>query len=75
MKKDLNFEQANAELEKLVNELESGEFSLDISMKKYEEAFELLNYCYKQLDSCKGQIIDINKRIDDIKAKEGYLDE
>ena len=74
MKDNITFEQANAELEKLVSELESGELSLEDSMKKYEQASTLLNYCYKQLENCKGEIIDINKRIDSIN-KEGFPDE
>lgn len=61
MKDNLTFEQANAELEKLVSELESGELSLEDSMKKYEQASTLLNYCYKLLENCRGEIIDINK--------------
>ncbi|MBQ5346474.1 MAG: exodeoxyribonuclease VII small subunit [Ruminococcus sp.] len=70
MKDNLTFEQANAELEALVSKMESGELNLEDSMKCYEEAFELLSFCYKQLDSCKGQIVDINKRIDEIKNRE-----
>lgn len=75
MAEKLTFEQANDKLEKLVTEMESGELTLEETMKRYEEAFELLNFCYKQLDSYKGEIIDINKRIDEIKNKEDVFDE
>ena len=71
MDKDLTFEKANEQLEELVNKMESGELSLEESMKCYEEAFKLLSFCYEQLDDYKGQIVDINKRIDDIKSTEG----
>lgn len=70
MKENLTFEQANDELEKLVGKIESGDLNLEESMKCYEEAFELLNFCYNKLDDCKGQIVDINKRIDEIRIKE-----
>ncbi len=75
MNKKMTLEEANSKLEKLVNELESGELGLEESMKKYEEAFNLLSFCYEQLETCKGQIIDINKRIDDIKNNEELSDE
>ncbi|MCH5304584.1 MAG: exodeoxyribonuclease VII small subunit [Ruminococcus sp.] len=75
MEEKLTFEKANEKLEILVNKMESGDLSLDESMKCYEEAFKLLGYCYKQLEVCKGQITDINKRIDDIKNKEDIFNE
>lgn len=75
MKEKLTFEEANNKLEKVVAEMERGDLTLEESMKRYEEAFELLNFCYKQLDTFKGEIVDINKRIDDIKNKEEMFDE
>ena len=70
MSDKLTFEQANQKLEELVNKMESGTLSLDESMKTYEEAFKLLTFCYDKLENCKGQIVDINARIDAIKNKE-----
>ncbi len=66
MKENLTFEEANAQLEQIVKKMESGKLSLQESMKYYEQAFELLGYCYKQLDECKGQITDINTRINSL---------
>jgi exodeoxyribonuclease VII small subunit len=60
----LSFEEANLKLETLVAELEEGKLNLEDSMKRYAEAFELLDYCYKQLNECKGQIMDINARLE-----------
>ena len=71
----MTFEKANEKLEKLVEQMESGELSLQESMATYEEAFNLLNYCYEQLESCKGQMIDINTRIEAIKSKEDIFDD
>lgn len=61
--KNLTFEQANKKLEETVKVLESGKLDLQESMKVYEEACVLLNFCYKELDKCKGQMQDINERI------------
>lgn len=74
MAEKITFEKANSQLEKLVKEMESGKLSLEESMKVYEEAFKLLAYCYEQLESYKGQIVDINTRIEAIKKEELYND-
>ena len=71
----MTFEKANEKLEKLVAQMESGELSLQESMAVYEEAFNLLNYCYEQLEACKRQMIDINTRIDAIKNKEDVFND
>lgn len=74
MAEKLTFEKANSELEKLVKEMESGKLSLDESIKVYEQASKLLSYCYQQLESYKGQIVDINTKIDALKKEELYND-
>lgn len=61
--KNLTFEQANELLEKTVSKMESGELTLEQTMEEYAKACELLAYCMKQLEQCKGKIIDINERI------------
>lgn len=74
MAEKLTFEQANQKLEKLVKEMESGKLSLEESMKVYEESFKLLSFCYDQLENYKGQIVDINTRIEAIKKEELFND-
>ena len=74
MAEKLTFEKANVQLEKLVKEMESGKLSLEESMKVYEDAFKLLSYCYEQLENYKGQIVDINTRIEAMKKEELYND-
>lgn len=75
MKEKMTLEEANVKLEEIVKKMEDGELGIEESMKCYDEAFKLLSYCYKQLDTYKGEIIDINKRIDEIKSKEDLFDE
>lgn len=67
MKKELTFEQANKKLEDIVLKMEKGDIPLDECMKLYEEACLLVNYCKNKLEESKGQIIDINERVE--KAK------
>jgi exodeoxyribonuclease VII small subunit len=46
----LTFEDAMARLERIVADLESGSFSLEDSLKKYEEGIELGKTCRAFLD-------------------------
>lgn len=64
MKKELTFEKANKQLEDIILKMEKGDVELEESIKLYEEACVLLNFCTKKLDECKGQIHDINERIE-----------
>ena len=52
--KNLTFEQANELLENTVSKMESGELTLEQTMEEYAKACELLAYCMKELEHCKG---------------------
>ncbi|HNX90862.1 MAG TPA: exodeoxyribonuclease VII small subunit [Candidatus Omnitrophota bacterium] len=54
--KDMDFEKALEKLEKTVEELESGEVSLDMSLKKYEEGIKLVRLCQKKLNEAKQRV-------------------
>ncbi len=73
MSKELTFEKANKQLEEIVAKMEKGDVPLDESMKLYEEAYKLLTYCTKKLEDCKGQITDINERIEQMKNSSDSL--
>lgn len=49
--KEKTFEQSIKELEKIVNELESGELDLDKSIAKYTEAMKLIEFCENKLNN------------------------
>lgn len=49
--KEKTFEQSIKELEKIVNELESGELDLDKSITKYTEAMKLIEFCEVKLSN------------------------
>lgn len=53
---DLKFEEALKKLEEIVAEMESGELSLDNSMKKYEEGIKLSRFCTKKLKEAQKKI-------------------
>ena len=56
MSKELKFEDMMARLEKIVDDLESGDMPLDESLKKYEEGIKMLRLCRKRLDDTKRKV-------------------
>lgn len=54
----MKFEELLKELEKIVSELESGNLTLDESVKKYQKGIELSNECKKMLEEAKTLIIN-----------------
>ena len=73
MNKKMTFEEANAKLEEIVNNMEKKSLTLQESVEQYAQACELLAFCMKELESCKGQIEDINERLNNIQNKESGL--
>ncbi|MDZ7644099.1 MAG: exodeoxyribonuclease VII small subunit [Woeseiaceae bacterium] len=56
-KKDLDLEKSLARLEALVEELESGELSLEKSMQKFEQGIKLTR-------QCQGALKDAEQRVE-----------
>lgn len=54
--KELTFEEAMENLEKIVTELEAGELPLDKSVENFKKGMELSNYCSKLLDDAEKTI-------------------
>ncbi|HPN72669.1 MAG TPA: exodeoxyribonuclease VII small subunit [Candidatus Omnitrophota bacterium] len=54
--KDISFEKAFETLEKTVEELESGGFTLDTALKKYEEGIKMARICQAKLEKAKERI-------------------
>ncbi len=59
--KEISFEKALEKLEKVVEELEAGDLSLDDSLKKYEEGIKLARACQQKLDKAKQRIEELEK--------------
>lgn len=53
---EASYEQAYLKLEKLVDDLESDDCSLEESLKKYEEAISLYKHCSKILNDYEGKV-------------------
>ncbi len=56
MTAEMKFEDALKKLEKVVEELESGDLPLDDSLKRYEEGVKLAQFCSKKLDSARRKV-------------------
>lgn len=50
------FEEAMAELQQLVTQMEAGELALEASIVAYKRGSELVKYCLAQLDKVDSQV-------------------
>lgn len=59
MKEKVKFEEAMARLQEIVEQLESGEATLEDSMKLFEEGAKLSAQCYKVLEKAEQRITEL----------------
>ena len=52
----LSFEQALAELEKIVSRMESGDLSLEQSLAAHKRGLELARFCQQRLETAQQQV-------------------
>jgi exodeoxyribonuclease VII small subunit len=52
----LSFEQALAELEKIVSRMESGDLSLEQALASHKRGLELARFCQQRLESAQQQV-------------------
>lgn len=57
----LSFEAAMDELEEIVHQLESGEISLENSLKLLEKGTKLSSYCYTMLNNAQQKVTELSK--------------
>lgn len=50
---EINFEKSIMRLEEIVEQLESGDASLDDAVKLYQEGIELCNKCSKKIENAR----------------------
>lgn len=55
----LTFEQARAELEQLVHDLEDGRIGLQEALDRYEKGIGLLKHCYQLLQQAEQRILQL----------------
>ena len=58
------FEDAQRELEQIVERLERGEAGLDEAISLWERGEELYKLCVGQLDAAQGKIDELARRVD-----------
>jgi exodeoxyribonuclease VII small subunit len=58
----LTFEEAQKELESIVQRLETGEAPLDEALKLWERGEELYRFCKERLDAAEGRIEELAGR-------------
>ncbi len=57
---DLTFEQALAELQRIVAELESGDGNLEVSLARYEHGISLIRRCNDLLDQAELRVRELS---------------
>jgi len=74
MKKELSFEELIKKLEKITEELENGDLSLDETVNKFEEGIKISKQCSKTLEEAEKRITILLKEGDNIK-EENFIQE
>jgi exodeoxyribonuclease VII small subunit len=59
MSEPKNFEEALAELERIVRDLEDGSTNLEQALARYEQGVSLLKRCYTQLRKVEQRIVAV----------------
>jgi len=72
--KKMKFEEALAELEKIVRELEEGKVELDGAIEKYERGAALKRHCEAKLNEAQARIEKITRSAGGIAAEPADLD-
>ncbi len=68
-KKNLNFENALEELESLVENMESGELSLEASLAAFEKGIKLTRECQEALNQAEQKVQILMKKNDQASEK------
>lgn len=67
--KKIDFEESMKKLEDIVHKLESGEETLESSLKLFEEGTKLSNNCYQILKKAEQKITLLSQKESDAKNK------
>ena len=67
MNAEPSFEDAQRELERIVERLESGQASLDEAITLWERGEELYRLCAARLDATHGRIEELARRVEAVK--------
>ena len=59
-----SFEEAQVELERIVERLEQGEASLDEALALWERGEQLYAFCRERLDTAQGKVEELARRVE-----------
>ena len=71
-KKTINLEKALADLEEIVEELESGDLPLEKAIHRFEEGITLSKRCSKMLDETEKKISVLIRETDDTLSEKPF---
>jgi exodeoxyribonuclease VII small subunit len=66
-----SFEDAQNELERIVERLEQGQASLDEALALWERGEELYAYCKSKLDGAQGKVEELARRVEQARPEPG----
>ena len=72
MAEEIKFEKALERLEKIVEELETGNIPLEDALKKYEEGVKLSRACTEKLTQAEKKIQILTKSLDGSLKREDF---
>ena len=72
MSEEIKFEKALERLEKIVEELESGDLPLEEALKRYEEGVKLSRTCSEKLSQVEKKIQVLTKTLDGSFKREDF---
>lgn len=65
--KQRTFEEAQRELEQIVEQLERGDVELDRAIELWQRGEELYRFCVERLDRAQGEIQEISQRAEHVR--------
>ena len=66
----MTFEEAQKELERIVQQLESGQADLDDAIGLWERGEALYRLCAEKLDSAQGKIEELGRKVETMRRTE-----
>ncbi|HEX6789623.1 MAG TPA: exodeoxyribonuclease VII small subunit [Gaiellaceae bacterium] len=66
-----SFEDAQSELERIVERLEQGHASLDEALALWERGEQLYAYCRSKLDGAQGKVEELARRVEQARPEPG----
>ncbi|OYQ66792.1 exodeoxyribonuclease VII small subunit [Aerococcus sp. 1KP-2016] len=70
----LTFEEALAQLEAIVNQLQSGEIKLEASMQAFQDGMELSKFCSQTLENAEETMTKLMTESDQLENFEAPVD-